>query len=80
MAEETTSSADRTRELLSARPSKVKFSRDLVEEEPDAFEYTSGVDSGPDVWLITAILCLVVPVAFLTWAVVTGVIDPVYIR
>jgi len=78
MSEE--SSADRTRQLLSARPSKVKFRKEVTDDAPEAFAYTSGVDSGPDVWLITSIFVLVVPVAFLTWAVTTGVIDPVYIR
>lgn len=68
------SSAQRTRDALSSRKSKVKFRKELS-EEPDEFVYTSGVDSGVDIWLIGTVLAVLVPVVVLFVAVSTGYVD-----
>lgn len=73
--ENATSSAERTRQALSKDKSRVKFSRDIVDGD-QTFNYTSGVQKGGvDVWLITGVLVILVPLIVFAWGVTTGNID-----
>ncbi len=70
------SSAEKTRRELSKDKPMVKFRREFVEEENNGFTYTSGVkQGGVDIWLITGLLVILVPAAFLVWGIQTGLID-----
>lgn len=72
---EKSSSAEQTREALSNRKSKVNFRKGVTEEEKQDFAYTSGVEGGVDVWLITGILTFLVPLVVLIIGVKAGVVD-----
>ena len=68
--------AERTRQVLSSVKPQVKFRKDYEAPEIDRFEYTSGVkDGGVDVWLITGVLTLLVPLIVFVVGVKAGVID-----
>ncbi len=69
------SSAELTREALSSRKSKVSFRKGVTEDEKQDFAYTSGVEGGIDVWLVTGVLTFLVPLIVLLVGVKTGVVD-----
>lgn len=73
-SEEPVSAAERTRQLLSETKPLVKFSRQVEEaDDVDNFKFTSGTSSGGfDVWLVTAVLTLAVPIAGFAIGVATG--------
>lgn len=69
------SSAELTREALSNRKSKVSFRKGVTEDEQQDFAYTSGVEGGVDVWLVTGVLTFLVPLIVLLVGVKAGVVD-----
>lgn len=76
MCEETPpSAAEQTRRALSETKPLVKFRREELPEEDAGFAYTSGVEKGLDVWLISGVLFFLVPILGFVWGVATGNID-----
>lgn len=71
------SAADATRAALSAKAPRVQFRRgtDQRSEEDVAFSYTSGNTGGVDIWLISGILCFLVPLVFFAIGIGSGYID-----
>lgn len=76
MCEEPLSAAEKTRRSLSSSEPLVKFRRDVeyLDQRTD-FSYTKGVDKGVDVWLVTGVLTLLVPLVGFAVGVATGNID-----
>jgi len=68
--------AEATRRALTAStPLRRKKALRAMNVDPEKFEYTSGVSSGVDVWLISALLCFIVPAVFLGIFIANGYID-----
>lgn len=71
------SAAEKTRRALSSSDPIVKFRKDTdyADRDYSEFAYTSGVKSGPDIWLITGILFFIVPFIVFFVYVQNGTID-----
>lgn len=70
------SAAEKTRRALSETKPLVKFRKDpeYLDQRTES-AYTSGGDQGLDVWLITGILTILVPIVGFAIGVATGSID-----
>mmetsp|Transcript_14515 Transcript_14515/g.31175 ORF Transcript_14515/g.31175 Transcript_14515/m.31175 type:complete len:150 (+) Transcript_14515:264-713(+) len=71
--------AEATRRALAQSSPQVSFRKKRVDLARDpageGFSYSSGVSKGVDVWLISALLCFLVPAVFLAIFVANGTID-----